>query len=207
MITSNKSPILAFLTSKENLSAVLEIVRWVPDVRREVADRFWSRLQCSLKESKPAALDLNFSWATNIGSKPDDEFGLSARLQPVSSEVQGLCYSIAAGSGYFGLGLAWLIPAKNFESLCQIKAVRLLQGELNAKRPNSPEPDWPSNLWLWWEGWEENTYSDDPWSWFAKDEFDDAWCKDKAEKFWDFVAQIQQLVVEANKALKGLRAP
>jgi hypothetical protein len=203
MTETNKSPIITFLTKKKNLSAVLEILKHSQDVGIAVRERFWDRLQRVVKERGPKRRAPKLSWkrdADVTGEWP----GLNARVEPFVERVQGLEYYIVVGKGEFGAGLAWLMPAENFERLCQIKAVQVLRKELSKKRCAYGEPDYPTEDWLWWEIWERSTYSDsDPWSWFARDESDGPWFRDKADKFWDLATQVHPLVLEANKALKG----
>jgi hypothetical protein len=204
MAQTNKSPILSLLTNKENLSAVLEIMKYSQDVGREVRERFWDRLQQALRKSEPAELSLGLLWRQDL-SVTTEWPGLDGRLAPFVEKVQGLKYRIEAGEGYFGFGLAWLMKTKEFQNHRQIKAVDRLQNNLENKCHTSHDPELPNESWLWWEEWENSTFSDsDLWSWFAKDEADELWFRDKADKFWAVAAQVHPLVVEANKALKGL---
>jgi len=93
------------------------------------------------------------------------------------------------------------VEDKDFHELLKIREVKALQSDLQKERTGEVQPPW----WLWWECWEGNPYQeDDPWSWFAKDR-DEAWCKDKANKFWGFVGQTHSLVLKANKALKQFK--
>lgn len=66
MAQTNKSPILSLLTNKENLSAVLEIMKYSQDVGREVRERFWDRLQQALRKSEPAELSLGLLWRQDL---------------------------------------------------------------------------------------------------------------------------------------------
>ena len=203
MAQINKPPILDLLTKKENLPAVLEIMKYSQDVGREVRERFWERLQRVLKERGSARRAPEPSWKQDPNITGEWQ-GLHARVEPFVERVQGLHYHIVVGEGEFGVGLAWVMPAKNFARLYQIKAVQLLRKELRKKRGAYAGPPDPPDYWLWWEPWERSTYSDaDPWSWFARDESDEPWFWDKAEKFWDLATQVRPLVLEANKALKG----
>lgn len=203
MNDSNKSPIFKFLTRKDNLPAVLTIMRYSDEVRATVANQFGHELKRIATMNKPAGLDVKPSWREELLLKPFVQFGLDARVEPFDESLHALRYRIEAGPGYFGVGLKWLRYEKDFRSLCQIEAVRSLQEGLN-KRHESDEPDFPAGWWLWWENWGTSTFSDnDPWSWFANREFDEVWYKDKAERFWGLFGETHALVAEANKALKG----
>ena len=199
MSASTQSPILDFLMSKENLPAALEVIRYAKEIRESVQRQFWERLEHDVKKHQPSGLNLNLSWQQNFASKPADEFGLEARITPVNEKVQALSYRIASGPDYFGLGL-WLKlrTEEGYDNFCKIREVKILQAYLQKKRSGQMEPPW----WLWWERWQRGVYAaDDPWSWFAKDR-DEAWHKDTAAKFWSFVGETHNLVLEANKAVK-----
>ncbi len=96
MSQSRESPIFRFLTDKENLSAILEVVRYAEDIREYVADRFWSRLEDAIRKH-PKALSTSFSWKRDLADKPNGYFSLVARLLPASADKgQGLGYGIEA---------------------------------------------------------------------------------------------------------------
>src|SRR5438552_2196647 len=96
------SPILDFLTSKENLPAVVVVLRYSSAVREQLAQRFWSKFEESLKQAKPKELSIQFSWQPDFGKnngelyaglRDDECFGLSALFPgPRPGEVQGLKY-------------------------------------------------------------------------------------------------------------------
>src|SRR6266478_4668283 len=159
MPTPTKSPILDFLTSKENTAPVLEVLRYASEIREEIATRFWSKFEESLKQAQPSDLPVQLSWKLDLGWKKRTEllaglkghdfFGLEA-LFPGSraGEAQGVRYRIELSGDWFGVGLAWLKwEANNFETLCRVKPVKVLQAELKEKR-SAYFSEGPDNYWL-----------------------------------------------------------
>jgi len=202
MSNSTVSPIFKFLTDKENLPGVLEVIRYAEEIRKTVATNFWDALEKAINEH-PKALPVSFSFEQkhDVGKQVDygeDYFGLVARLAPTGKKFQGLCYKIEANKDYLGIGITWLMSAKDFERLCRIQSIKTLQKELKKLRGDIENE--PNESWLWWKYWERNLF-DDPWSWFhGKSDY--AWFNEVAKKFWEFVIPTHALVVEANKKLK-----
>src|SRR5437588_3215642 len=114
------SPTLSFLTTNENLPAVLDVLRYGAEIRRELACRFWTTFQDSIQQSKPAALAAQLSWEQDFGkdqakrfaglTKAEDmKFALDGCLPGARpQEAQGLRYRIEADPECLGAGLAWL---------------------------------------------------------------------------------------------------
>lgn len=190
-----ESPIFQFLTTKENLPAVLEVVRYAEEVREYVVDRFWSTFQNAIGKHPRAVANI-FSWERIHEDKAGRWFGLVARFRPVAEKGQCLQYGIEVAAEYFGMGLSWREDAD--QTLFKLQRIKALQAEL--KRRIGVEAESGDEWWLWWEYWQRNPYTD-PWSWFGKD-FGDAWFEEFAGKFWDFVHQTRTLVLEANKSLE-----
>src|SRR6266540_7654 len=113
MSASTQSPILDFLLSKENLPAVLEVIRYAKEIRESIQRQFWERLEHDLKKHAPSGFSVNLSWQQHLASKPADPFSLEARITPVNEKVQALLYRIESGPDYFGIGIFWLkIPTE-----------------------------------------------------------------------------------------------
>ena len=186
----------------ENLRDALLIVQYGGEIRKRVAEQFWSKLERELKQNQPVESSLT-GWEHTPADKPTDEFALNALLKPVGEDSQGLKYGVATAPKYFGVGLMWLHSTADFEALCRRRPVKILQDHLRKKCRGDVEPD-PNCDWLWWENWERSPY-DDPWYWFANDKFDDTWFKDKSQKFWEFVTQTHALVADANVSLKQVK--
>lgn len=196
MPKSPESPVFRFLTQKENLAAVLEVIRYTQEIREYVADRFWNRLEKAIK-TNPNALSTSFSWWRRIPDRSDGCFNLWARPAGASEKGQALIYSIETHPDYFGMGLFWSEDAHHqTEKLYQLESVKALEAVLRRRLGEGFDAD---RWWLWWETWERNPYTD-PWSWFGSD-FSEEWFDDVAKKFWDFVIPTHALVVQANNSL------
>src|SRR5437762_2663436 len=125
MSTQAESPILGFLMAKENLPAVLEVLRYESEIRERVMQDFWTALEDALKQRRPSNLAVDLSWKTepielSVSRKTDEHFCLDAKLGPTANETQALSYRIelqvAQGSvGYIGFGLAFVKEEKDFE--------------------------------------------------------------------------------------------
>src|SRR6266404_3943954 len=99
MTTQSESPILKFLTEKENLPAVLDVLRYGNEIRERVLQDFWSALEEALKQRRPSTLAIDLSWGTEsielpIGRKTDRYFDLDARLGPTADKGQAVRYRI-----------------------------------------------------------------------------------------------------------------
>jgi hypothetical protein len=196
MLTPTKSPIIEFFISKENLPAVLEVIRCTEQIRDRLALKFWMDYQSALNRTKPANLAITFSSKTEVW-KSNHYFQLFADWGKTDNKTAHLKYQLEVGPDYFGAGLRWFpTAAKDFETLSRLKPVRALQGFLKEKRPTAYESE---ATWFWWEPWEQLACND-PW-WMAK-EFGQDWYRDRAAKFWTFFEQTQVSVLEANSALK-----
>lgn len=204
MPKSPESPVFIFLTQKENIAAVLEVTRYTEEIRQYVADRFWTRLEQAIKKNPKASAI--FSWTRELPDKSNGYFHLFARPQGLAEKAQGLRYTIETHPEYIGVGLNWnevVKAAGQIEKLCQLQSIKALQAELPKRRVGDIDPK-PNPWTFWWEYWQRDPYAD-PWSWFGSD-LDDAFFNDLAEKFWDFVLPIHELVLEANKSLSPSRS-
>jgi len=197
MPSRTKSPILEFLTTKENLPAVLDVICYAEEIRRDVAERFWHNLQEALKKHPKAD---NFSWTHDLTDEPDGYFALNAQFVTTDEKNEALHYKIETSVEYFGVGLAWNQKTSDFETLCRKRPLRLLSDFLNQRRRGGDIEPEPNGDWFWWEYWERNPYPD-PWSWFGKD-FGMARFNGLAKKFWDFVTPTLVRVQEANRELR-----
>ena len=86
--SSESSPIFQFLTQKENLPAVLEVIRYTEQIRNYVAERFCDSLEKAIKKN-PKARD-DFSWERRLPDKSDRAFFLIARPPALPEKRQGL---------------------------------------------------------------------------------------------------------------------
>jgi len=201
--SSEPSPIFRFLVQKDNLPAVLDVVRYAEEIRDYVANRFWDRLEEAIK-ANPKALPASFAWARKFPTKGDGFFNVIARPPGLSEKGQGLKYMFETNPEYFGMGIAWNEDAHGqTDKLCKLEPIKRLQAELRKRLPGDIEPE-PNRWWLWWEYWQRNPYTD-PWSWFASD-LDDTFFNDLAKKFWDLLLPVHPVVSEANKALGRIRS-
>jgi hypothetical protein len=105
MPKSPQSPIFRFLSQKENLPGVLEVINYAEEIRGYVADHFWNRLEQAIKENPKASA--SFSWMREFADKGDGCFELIARPQALSERAQGLRYTIEMHREYIGMGLHW----------------------------------------------------------------------------------------------------
>src|SRR6266487_1149936 len=116
-----KSPIFQFLTQKETLPAVLEVIRYTEQIRNYVADRFWNRLEDAIKKNPKASA--TFLWTRVLADKSDRGFNLIACPQGLAEKAQGLQYAIETYPDYFGIGLKWnekMKTDRQVEKLCQL---------------------------------------------------------------------------------------
>src|SRR6266487_2042624 len=124
--SSESSPIFQFLTQKENLPAVLEVIRYTEQIRNYVAERFWDSLEKAIKKN-PKARD-DFSWERRLPDKSDRAFFLIAR-PPHSLRSVKACNTVSKpqriilASGLIGIRM----PAKlrNFANYNRSKHCKL----------------------------------------------------------------------------------
>lgn len=216
MSEQSKSPVLEFLTKKDNMQGVLEVLRYGIQIRKRVAERFWMSLENSFRACQPANLSVDLLWRRYVGAKKrdldqlyaglKDDYRLSLDAWPgrFSDESQGVKFRIESYHDYFGFGLCWQTEVQNLESLCSLPPMQALCARIKEMGSHELilEPE-PNEYWVWWASWESDIYENEPWFWYAQ-ERDSAWFENKAKSFWKFVELTYGAVIEANKTLKTL---
>ena len=211
MTTQLESPILKFLTDKENLPAVLEVLRYGNEIREKVLQDFCTALEEALKQRRPSTLAIDLSWRTEpielpIGGKTDQYFGLDARLGSTADKAQALRYSIELhvvqdSIDYVGFGLAFVNQEKDFEKTCRMLSLQRLRRQLKETRQGDLDSE-PNEWWIWFEHWRRDIRVD---QWLCLVQGKDShWFEKETRSFWGFVEQTHVLVSEANEALKRL---
>jgi hypothetical protein len=198
--------------SKENLPAVLEVLRHGPEIRERVMQDFWITFEEAFKQRRPTNLSVELSWKSVPDNKSREVFAgfnkgvfdLEARLDPATDEVHALRYCIEldvmeTGVSYLGYGLAWVNEEKEFEKKLRLPALQELRRQLERTRRGDLDTR-PNTWWIWFEYWNREIYVD-LWTWLAQERDGNSFEKE-AKSFWSFVEQTHVLVAKANKVLK-----
>jgi hypothetical protein len=170
MSEPDKSPLVEFLTRDDNLSAVLNILRYEREVRDYALERLLLILESSLGSTAPDGL-LGLTWTHEESGDPTSKFGLVYNKAIQSgTKSKGLRYQIEANKKFFGFGLAWAEFGEDFnlDARCRQQAVRRLEDELKKRRRRGEIDSEPTKWWLWFEHW-DSCDRETPWLWFPID--------------------------------------
>jgi hypothetical protein len=201
---SESATTIDFLTSKENLAPVLEIMRHADGIRAKAFSLFWKALAERLQSTVPASLaEEQLSWKTV--TKPAESVSkfASISLYVAGSEDQpqslGFCIEQTNDPKYFELyfGLHWKEETASTSATAKIKevvALRAFQKSIGFELDEN----------TWWWGWkfiEETTTAQD---FLLKFATSPDMIKDTAAMFWAFVEQAHQHVVNTNRAIANV---
>jgi hypothetical protein len=207
-----RSPILEFLQRKENLEAVLQVLRHGVAIKASLWEGFWANLEVSLKRHRPPDFPTHLTWQRDSGKWEKELFsghktdvcqGLDARLSPAPQQRQGLRYRVeieltADHVGYLGFGLCFEKRAQDLPkilALPQFAELTKALGRIRARDLDTDSAAW----WPRFEYWNRQKEKD-PWLWLAE-ERERPW-EAEAKSFWGLVVQTHQLVAAANSVLK-----
>lgn len=202
MSTKTNTKLVEFLTSPENLSGVMEVIRHSDDVRAILLLRFWTTLHAILCSSTPEELKpVQPHWGGNFRAAgiADKSAFLDLHLKSSQTKKQSLFFRIEHWSDakvhelYFGLH--WQEPVSAGSSILaqpKVKEVESQQQKLDFEFDNNPI----------WHGWKYlNRYTN-------RDEFLSAFVDDPkvlldniTDHFWPHVLQTYSLVIQANESI------
>jgi hypothetical protein len=206
MTKQAESKLLDFLTSKENLPFVVDILTLGNQVRNRILTDFWRELACCLRKGSSAVSPPPVSMKMELS--PDDKDPVETQLryfgEHLKPEKQYLSYDffVDRWKGFFGLGfgLTWQDMIENIPNrpeLFTLKPVAELREQLASM--GFKESKEKEGSYLGWKYLSPHDSIDGFLAVLGQDR--EGLLRDITDTFWAFVQETVRLVAEANEAI------